>query len=206
MFISVLRKKITLHVCKGNEMKEAIRVVTGSFVVALAFAFAPAQADECTLPEFECPNPETFCGDGIIQEGEQCDDGNDDNGDGCSAVCVIEGGDEGCTPGYWKQAHHFDSWPAPYTPDTPFGSVFEDAFPGMTLRDVLWQGGGGLRALGRHTVAALLNGGDSGVDYALSDAAVISIFNDVYPGTRREYIDVKNGFFEINNEQSCPLN
>ena len=34
---------------------------------------------------------------------------------------------------------------------------FDDAFPGMTLLEVLSQGGGGLNALGRHTVAALLN-------------------------------------------------
>ena len=30
------------------------------------------------------------CGDGIVAGGEQCDDGNSFNGDGCSAVCTIE--------------------------------------------------------------------------------------------------------------------
>ena len=188
-------------------MREAIKVLLSCFFVALAFAVVPAQAQEEPNCEIEgnC-GTDGECGDGKIDEGEQCDDGNDDNGDGCSAVCVIEGGDEGCTPGYWKQAHHFDSWPAPYTPDTPFSAVFEDAFPGMTLRDVLWQGGGVLNALGRHTVAALLNGASGGVDYALTDEAVIDLFNDVYPGTRGDYAGVKNGFFEINNETSCPLN
>ncbi|MDH3224417.1 MAG: hypothetical protein OEO23_11935, partial [Gemmatimonadota bacterium] len=66
------------------------------------------------------------------------------------------GGGEGCTPGYWKQPHHFDSWTG-YDPEDLFSSAFEDAFPGMTLLEVLKQGGGGLKALGRHTVAALLN-------------------------------------------------
>lgn len=35
---------------------------------------------------------EPFCGDGIIQtrEGEQCDDGNNSSGDGCSSQCVVE--------------------------------------------------------------------------------------------------------------------
>jgi len=32
-----------------------------------------------------------FCGDGKVDEGEQCDDGNNLNGDGCSATCTIEG-------------------------------------------------------------------------------------------------------------------
>jgi cysteine-rich repeat protein len=30
------------------------------------------------------------CGDGILQDGEQCDDGNTDSGDGCSSSCQIE--------------------------------------------------------------------------------------------------------------------
>ena len=30
------------------------------------------------------------CGDGILEFGEECDDGNNDDGDGCSAVCTLE--------------------------------------------------------------------------------------------------------------------
>lgn len=146
-----------------------------------------------------------FCGDGNLDEGEQCDDGNNENGDGCSAICLIEGGDDGCTPGYWKQSHHFDSWPLPYTPDTPFGSVFEDAFPGKTLLEVLWTGGGGKRALGRHSVAALLNAASGDVDYPISTQDVIDSFNEVYPGIKRDYNEIKDGFADA-NEKFCPLN
>ena len=32
------------------------------------------------------------CGDGIVDAGEQCDDGNITNGDGCSATCTIQAG------------------------------------------------------------------------------------------------------------------
>jgi hypothetical protein len=113
-------------------------------------------------------------------------------------------GGEGCTPGYWKQPQHFGSWTSPYTPDTPFADVFEDAFPGMTLLEVAGQGGGGLIALGRHTVAALLNGASGGVDYDLSAADVINAFNDAYPGSRNDYNRLKNRF-EAFNEQGCPL-
>lgn len=36
------------------------------------------------------PNPR--CGNGILEtnRGEECDDGNTDSGDGCSATCTIE--------------------------------------------------------------------------------------------------------------------
>ncbi|MBW2529077.1 MAG: DUF4215 domain-containing protein [Deltaproteobacteria bacterium] len=32
------------------------------------------------------------CGDGVINVGEQCDDGNTDSSDGCSATCKVEAG------------------------------------------------------------------------------------------------------------------
>jgi hypothetical protein len=113
------------------------------------------------------------------------------------------GGGQGCTPGYWKQSHHFDSWPAPYTPSTQFSAVFENAFPGRTLHEVLSQGGGGLVALGRHTVAALLNAASSGVDYDLAVADVVSQFNGVFPGGN--YNSLQNSLAQL-NEQGCPLN
>jgi len=31
-----------------------------------------------------------YCGDGVLNPGEQCDDGNNDGGDGCSATCDLE--------------------------------------------------------------------------------------------------------------------
>lgn len=115
-----------------------------------------------------------------------------------------EDGGEGCTPGYWKQPHHFDSWTAPYTPGTMFSDVFEDAFPGKTLLEVLSKGGGGLKALGRHTVAALLNAASADVGYDLSVSEVINMFNSVYPGSKASYNGVKD-ILEGFNELGCPL-
>ncbi|MCC6849632.1 MAG: hypothetical protein IT294_14105 [Deltaproteobacteria bacterium] len=57
----------------------------------------------CTLPDAcvagQCQGNPDICGDGITQGscGEQCDDGNAANGDGCSASCAIES-TPGCGP------------------------------------------------------------------------------------------------------------
>ena len=120
-----------------------------------------------------------------------------------SDSCAVPPPGEGCTPGYWKQPQHFDSWTAPYDPTDLFSAHFENAFPGMTLLQVLSQGGGGLNALGRHTVSALLNAASADVSYAFSPAEVIAAFNAVYPGG--DYEALKNQF-AAENERGCPLN
>ena len=113
---------------------------------------------------------------------------------------------EGCTPGYWKQPHHFDSWHEDYHPDMKFSEVFEDAFGDATLLEVLSQGGGGLTALGRHVVAALLNAASDGVNYPLSVDEVIDAFNDLFPeGSKQDYNDLKDELAGY-NELGCSLN
>jgi hypothetical protein len=110
---------------------------------------------------------------------------------------------QGCTPGYWKQKQHFDSWTSPYAPSTLFSSVFSDAFPGKTLLEVLGLGGGGINALGRHTVAALLNSASAGVGYNVTTSGVIGAFNTAYAaGAFERQKDIFQGY----NEQGCPLN
>ena len=57
----------------------------------------------------------------------------------CSETIFVDttgicGGSEGCTPGYWKQPQHFDSWPSDLPQDTPFSDIFDDAFPGRWCR------------------------------------------------------------------------
>jgi hypothetical protein len=81
--------------------------------------------------------------------------------------------------------------------------VFDDAFPGMTLLEVASLGGGGLNALGRHAVAALLNAASPDVDYNLTTTQVIDGFNDAFAagdyGTQKDLL-------ETYNELGCPLN
>ena len=113
-------------------------------------------------------------------------------------------GDEGCPPGYWKRVEHFDSWPPGFDPNTPFATVFEDAFPGASLLEVLDARGGGLNALGRQTVAALLNAASDEVQSELATSEVLQLFDDLFPATLPEYNALKD-FFEQSNACGCPL-
>jgi cysteine-rich repeat protein len=127
------------------------------------------------IPGIICRDDCTYCGDGILDAGEDCDDGNNTDGDGCSAVCTNEPGGEGCTPGYWR--NHFEDWPPTgYSPaddfDTTFGVnlfLFE-----KTLGQAVWLGGGGIRKLARHGTAALLSAAHPDVAYPYSVAEVIA--------------------------------
>jgi cysteine-rich repeat protein len=40
--------------------------------------------------ENESDDVEAVCGDGVVEDGEECDDGNDVDWDGCSAECTVE--------------------------------------------------------------------------------------------------------------------
>jgi hypothetical protein len=110
-------------------------------------------------------------------------------------------GGEGCTPGYWKQRHHFDSWVGYATTDE-FDVVFGVPYD-VTLLTALSTGGGGEKALGRHATAALLNAASPDVDYAFTEAEIIALVQDAWAtgdfGTAKDQL-------EDANEQVCPLN
>ena len=48
----------------------------------------PPAGGECS----KVPEKETGCGNGVVDSGEQCDDGNIASGDGCSSTCLKEAG------------------------------------------------------------------------------------------------------------------
>jgi hypothetical protein len=106
-------------------------------------------------------------------------------------------GGEGCTPGFWKNT---DVFPAPYSPSTTLGSVFtglsaDDA--SLTFAEALALGGGGLDALLRQAVAALLNAASADVDYPLSTTEVITLTNAAIASG--DYETTKDLFDEFNN-------
>lgn len=101
----------------------------------------------------------------------------------------------GRSPGYWKVSVHFKEWPSPYVPSTEkdkkvgyyppagvpatlFSTVFGSGFSGLTLLQVLDQGGGGINNLGRHIVAALLSAARGDTAGVIDVAGVIRIWTE----------------------------
>ena len=114
------------------------------------------------------------------------------------------GGGEGCTPGYWKQPHHFDSWGATgYLPYDGFDVVFGVDSSFDTLLDGAKAKGGGEKALARHAVAALLNASSPYVSYEFSAAEVLTLVQYAY-GTG--HFEAVKDLLEEQNETYCPLN
>lgn len=52
--------------------------------------FSPTPTPTQTGPPPPTATPAPFCGDGKLNQGEECDDGNRFNGDGCDSRCLIE--------------------------------------------------------------------------------------------------------------------
>lgn len=123
---------------------------------------------------------------------------------------------EGCTPGYWKQRHHFDSWVATgYSPNQTLESVFNVpnsyGLDNVKLSSALGLNGGSgtsgaARILSRAAVAALLNAAHPDVDYPLTAAEIISLVNNAYAsGSRSQMLSLASRLDSYNNK-GCPLN
>lgn len=122
---------------------------------------------------------------------------------------------EGCTPGYWKQPHHFDSWYS-YIPTRTFSSVFyrtitinwsakgkPNPLTDPTLIQALQAKGGGINALARAAVAALLNADNPDVSYAYTTTDIINMFQTAFDSGNYE---ATKDLFDAANNAGCPLN
>ena len=89
---------------------------------------------------------------------------------------------EGGTPGFWKAKRHLDEWvPTGFDPDDSYEAIFGVDAPGdLTLLEAVKLGGGGVKALMRHSVAALLNAAHPGINYLFSEAEVIAIVQNAF--------------------------
>ena len=124
-------------------------------------------------------------------------------------------GDQGCTPGYWK--NHEDSWPASgYSTSQKVQSAFAEAsrysaFGSARLLNALsFQGGstveGGVGNLLRAATASLLNAAHPGVDFPRTAAGIIGDVNAALAsGNRDRMIDLASNLDKDNN-LGCPLN
>lgn len=118
-------------------------------------------------------------------------------------ICPLEPPLQGCTPGYWKQSHHFDDW-FTASPNDSFDLVFGVNAGGITMLQALSSGGGGLAALNRHAAAAYLNAGSPDVSYGQfpTPAAVIALVQDAYNGGD---VEAAKNLLDTLNNAGCPL-
>lgn len=121
---------------------------------------------------------------------------------------------EGCTPGYWKQAQHFGSWTAPYTPDTNLRDIFVtspvELVPDDTLLEALNYGGGpgvtgATQILLRAAVAALLNASSPDVSFPVSVGHVVDTTISRIETQYRPTILTRAAYFDSINNLGCPL-
>jgi len=128
-----------------------------------------------------------------------------------SDCCQIVG-DEGCTPGYWK--NHPECWEC-FDPETPLCDVFmvpgdlANEFCDDTLMEAMNYGGGGglegmARNLFRHATAALQNACDQHVAYPLSVEGVIEAVNEALDSGEKQIIEELKDILAMYNEAGCP--
>jgi hypothetical protein len=194
----------------------------GNFVQVTVTEIAPAWADltKIELHTFNAANAgagwgglpvETFNGvDGI-----QTRAGND-----LGRVIVFyneaipDEGEEGCTPGYWK--NHEASWAGTgYTTGQLASSVFAlGGFPSLGAKTLLENlsntGGPGVDGaasiLMRAAVAALLNAASPDVDYTMTAAEVIAAVDAALASNDRDTMLSLASDLDDDNNLGCPLN
>lgn len=124
-------------------------------------------------------------------------------------------GNQGCTPGYWK--NHTDSWPPTgYSTSQTVGSVFSEAahYPSLNSASLLaalnFGGGSGTSGaaeiLLRAAVASLLNAAHPSVDYPRAPAAVIADVNAALASQNRDTMLALAAALDADNNLGCPLN
>ena len=124
-------------------------------------------------------------------------------------------GDQGCTPGYWK--NHADSWPAAgYATGWSVQSVFgaAGAYPAHGSASLIaalsFKGGsgveGGVGNLLRAAVAALLNASHDGVSYTWTAGSVVSSVDAALASGDRDTMLSLASSLDRENNNGCPLN
>ena len=117
-------------------------------------------------------------------------------------------GDDGCTPGYWK--NHLGSWSG-YSPSATLTSVFgANALAGSLLDGLRFGGGPGIdgakQILLRAAVAALLNAAGPNVDYPRTTADVIAAVTSALNSNNRDTMLTLASALDADNNLGCPLN
>lgn len=166
-----------------------------------------------------CGSGQVLCTDGctdLFSDPENC--GSCGNscavGDQCVGGTCMASGDDGCTPGYWK--NHTDSWAVTgYSSGQSVDSVFAQAatYPTISAASLLqaldFGGGPGVEGaamvLVRTGVAALLNGAHPGVNYPMLPTEVIAAVDASLASRDRDAMLASAAQLDAANNLGCPL-
>lgn len=146
-----------------------------------------------------------------------------------SATATVAGDSQGCTPGYWKQSQHFDSWQEAqpsslFTAKFGIGTPTVDPLNGLTFLQAL-QGGGGSdlvgarKILARAATAAYLNAAYDAEDGSamlfpwrrataseFGRPALVPTVRAAITGTDRAAMLALAAWLDRDNNLGCPLN
>jgi hypothetical protein len=118
---------------------------------------------------------------------------------------------KGCTPGFWKNnadKKGASQWPDGFEPTDLVGDLFADApasVAGLTLLEGLQEGGGGVDALTRHAIAAVLNAAHPDVGSPLTVDAIVEAVNDAFASGDAAQIEAVKEMLAGFNEAGCPI-
>jgi hypothetical protein len=126
-------------------------------------------------------------------------------------TCAPSASVGGCSHGYWK--NHLTEWPAPYTPNTTLGTVFQlgpfgSALGNVQLTDALeFEGGNSnqekAQILLRNAVAALLNSAKTEIGYPWNTAEVVRDVNAALASTKDAMLSLEKQY-EAANKLGSP--
>ena len=140
----------------------------------------------------------------LVKNADQKDSDGDGKGDACDPPSTSG---QGCSPGYWK--NHTASWPATgFTTGQTLESVFDMpnhlGLDNVSLLTALNTGGGGVTALMRQAVAAVLNAGHPAVDYPATASAIISEVNSALASGNPATIEALKDLLDRLNNLHAP--
>ena len=142
-----------------------------------------------------------------------------------SSQAFAHGGEEGCSSGHWKndadKRGEVDWDDTAFLPGDLWSTTFDPITirvkdgPGKptmesdpTLQQALNARGGGINALAREAVAALLNESHGNIDYPLNQGEIIALVNAAIAGDAALIESTRATLFELNHHGEtviCPL-
>jgi uncharacterized repeat protein (TIGR01451 family) len=203
--------------------------IYGSPLPGFPTELAPGEVN-CVSFEYPIPPDANIptCGEGVFEncaeviaraEGlPNLRDAND-----CAEICCPPTpGGEGCTPGFWKNngdKHGASAWCDRFSPSMKISDVFildeplvirgngKSTITDPTLLQALGANGGGVNAMIRHGIAAMLNACSDCVQYEYgSEDEVITLIEGALNGDGPYTVDELHSMFAEYNERGCPVN